>query len=311
MCAMFQSFINKLASLPLASRRRFLKAYLDIPFLHQRSLGATELIMDVLRMGRQEANAVDRQMFYQDALHTLEWLALARRSVPQLDADEQHVKIANPGVFERLSAEGGTVILAPFHMGTYPLGIASVLRRYFFNRPVLVIRAQEDLEMENLVIRRIENLTSGLMVIKHDDNLKLFEGVRHVANGGVIICFADLPATYGAPAEVELFGELSQIAFGLDGLARLTRGCVVPMGVISNMAGDTVVTGQPFEVGRKERNARSEVAKLIVDSLQEFINHDPSQWHMWFRLDEYALPDEEDAIVHHDSNLETYRSEVA
>lgn len=287
--------VRALAALPLPLRRRLLRTIWQGGALVRPGMarfGIEGLIGRSLRTGRGDARRIDREMHFHDKLQDLEWVAAAFRSKDEMISEAGSIAVEDVGLFARLAATGEPVILAPIHMGNFPLGLAHLLHRFFDGRRLLVLRAREDLPVWDVAMRRLGEVASELRIVNIADKASFVEAMRFARNkGAVTICFSDLPATYGTPAEVELFGEPASIAFGLDALARMVKGVVVPVAVQSAVDGDLVVAGQPFEVETNSQGERARLAGLMARQLERFVYAAPAQWHMWTRLHEFRIVD--------------------
>ena len=58
--------------------------------------------------------------------------------------------------------------------------------------------------------------------------------------GAVIVTFVDLPAQYGGPTNVDLFGQPATLGIGIDSLARVVGATVAPLCVSSSTRGTSL-----------------------------------------------------------------------
>ncbi|WP_288587907.1 hypothetical protein [uncultured Methylobacterium sp.] len=288
----------RLAGLPLAWRRRVLRSVLAARGLAARLRGRTDeagfaaTFESVLRLPRREALRLSRKAARHDVASEIEWCALHRRPVAAILRDVARVSVAEPAVMERVAASGRPVILAPLHMGAYVLGLAALMVRYFPGRPMLVLRQRDDMVMETQVIERLREIDVDVRFLNVSERGDFLSAIRFAQKGAVIVVFCDLDPSYGAPAEMPMFGRPFRFAFGTDTLARLTGATVVPLATTMDDDGDTVGIGRPFEVRGSAPEERAAVADIMRRHLQAAIAARPEQWHLWPMLADY-LPSSE------------------
>lgn len=286
-----------LANLPLGSRRRLLRAALIGRGLLDRiggrpqGLGLAEMFQTVLRLPRREALRLDREALRHDLASELEWCALYGRSLPAILRDVARVRIEEPDMFERIAATGRPVILAPLHMGSYVLGLAATMVRYFPGRPMLILRQRDDMAMETHVIQRLREIDIDVRFLNVSERADFLSAVRFAQKGAVIVVFCDLPPDYGAPAAMPMFGQPLSFAFGTDTLARLTGATVVPWATRMETGGDLVRIGRPFEVRGSSPEERADAAAIMRRHIQSSITAAPEQWHLWPTLVNYLPSD--------------------
>lgn len=285
---------RRLASLPLATRRRLLRGVwlARTTFRAEAGLALNDTLRHALRLSSREARRLDREIAFHDTLTELEWLALLVRSTDQLVADSFRVETEGAATLTRAAASGAPVILAPLHMGNYVFGLAATMRTFFPGRRMLILRARDDHEADTRVMERIREIGIEMRFLQVSDKASYAEAVRFVRQGAVVIYFVDLPPSYGGAVDVDLFGRPMQIALGIDSLARVANATVVPISVTSSLAGDRVNVGRAFEVADVGRAERLRIAGLIARHVGSAILRAPGQWHFWPRLSEFApLPD--------------------
>ncbi|MGX7705884.1 LpxL/LpxP family acyltransferase [Methylobacterium sp. Gmos1] len=279
----------QLASLPLVWRRRALRALVAgrRVLSGDKGDGFSATFESVLRLPRREALRRSRQAAHHDIASEIEWCALHRRPIAAIRRDIERVRVADPEVMERVAATGRPVILAPLHMGAYVLGLAALMLRHFPGRPMLVLRQRDDMAMETEVIERLRETGADMRFLTVGNRADFLSAVRYAQKGAVIVTFCDLDASYGAPAEMPMFGLPFRFAFGTDTLARLTGATVVPLATTMDDHGDTITLGRPFEVRGTASEERAHVAGIMRRHIQAAIAARPEQWHLWPMLADY------------------------
>ncbi|QRE74012.1 hypothetical protein [Methylobacterium aquaticum] len=279
----------RLASLPLAWRRRALRALVASRRLLGRDKGDgfAATFESVLRLPRREALRLSREAVHHDVAAEIEWCALHKRPIAAIQRDIDRVTVSDPAVMERVAAAGRPVILAPLHMGAYVLGLAALMLRYFPGRPMLILRQRDDMAMETEVIERLREVDVDVRFLTVGERSDFLSAVRFAQKGAVVVVFCDLDPSYGAPAEMPMFGLPFRFAFGTDTLARLTGATVVPVATTMDDHGDTVGLGQPFEVRGNAPEERAQVAGIMRRHIQAAIAGRPEQWHLWPMLADY------------------------
>jgi len=283
--------VHSMAMMPLPLRRQVLRAHWRSEIAMRRSFGygLTDILQRSLRVPRREAQALDREIVFHDRLQDLEWYCAAVRRIAQLEADDRHVRVDSPDLIARLAEEGRPVVLAPLHMGVFSLAVMHLAHHYFRGRRILILRAREDHETDSAAMRRLKEIASEFRFLNVKDRSEFAPAMRFAREGALVICFLDLPAAYGNPADITLFGRPARIALGVDAISRMLEAVVVPMAVRSGLDGDEVLTGEPFEVADGSKAERNAVAARIARCMQRFVHHDPAQWHMWGRLHEFEV----------------------
>jgi lauroyl/myristoyl acyltransferase len=283
------SLVKSIARLPLRQRRLALRIIWKVSLARRKDVGfgLEPFLAKRLRVGAAEARRLALEHDFHDHLQILEWFATGTRSDAQLETDSRLINVREPGLAERIADGGQTVILAPLHMGMYPMGITYVVWRFFRGRRVLVLRAREDVEENNVAMERLRAVASELMLLNTRAESDFMEAMRFARKGAVVISLIDLPQSYGSPADTTLFGEPASIALGIETMARMLKSVVLPMAVISRIHGDDVAFGEPFEVWQSSREERSALALRIGRQIERFVRLAPEQWHMWTRIDEF------------------------
>ncbi|MBY0299622.1 MAG: hypothetical protein K2X71_26915 [Methylobacterium sp.] len=282
-----------LARLPLRWRRRALEAALAARSLRLRlsgradGLGLAEMFQAILRLPRREALRLDRAALHHDLVAEVEWRALHTRSLPAILRDLDLVRVDRPELLRRAASTGRPVILAPLHMGSYVLGLASLMVRFFPGRPMLVLRQRDDMAMETQVIERLREIGTEIRFLNVSVRADFLSAVRFAQKGAVVVVFCDLPPAYGAPAAMPMFGRPFSFAFGTDTLARLTGALVVPCATTIERDGDLIQIGQPFEVRSSAPEERAEAARIMARHIRAALTARPEQWHLWSTLGEY------------------------
>jgi len=238
--------------------------------------GVEEILKYVLHLSNSEAARIDKEIVYQDMIARAEWGAVLKRSWQGLESDSASIHFPERGVLEQASRSGKPVIFAPIHMGCYVLPFARIMLDHFENRRMLILRAREDRPDETLAMQRISEIGIDMHFLNVNEKQKYLEAVRFAKDGAVIVSFADLPASYGGPERVTLFGKPIQLAMGVASLARLTGAAVIPMAVHSSVDGDVVDIGRPFESYQKGPAEKARIASImrrhIEDSVRETSN---------------------------------------
>ncbi|MCD2172422.1 LpxL/LpxP family acyltransferase [Rhizobium sp. C4] len=280
-----------LASLPLPYRRRLLRLgwKLSLPFRRDVGFGLEAILEQRLRVGRAGARAIAVEHDFQDYLQQIEWLASTIRPIDAMVAESDRVRVSDHHLAQRIADSGQSVILAPMHMGIFPLGVSHMLWRYFKGRRLLILRAREDHAINNLAMDRLKAVAGEIRILNTRNPADFMDAMRYAREGAVVVSLIDLPRTYGVPASVSLFGMPAAIALGLDSMARMLKAVVMPMAVHSHLDGDEIVLGQPFEVAETNPAARAELAADLARQIEAFIRPAPAQWHMWTRIDEFYL----------------------
>jgi len=280
-----------LAALPLPYRRRLLRLgwKLSLPFRRDVGFGLEPILEQRLRVGREGARQIAVEHDFHDYLQQLEWLASATRSVDALVAETHYTRVSDHNLAQRIADSGQPVILAPMHMGIFPLGVSYMLWRYFNGRRLLVLRAREDHAINNLAMDRLKAVASEIRILNTRNTAEFMDAMRYARQGAVVVSLIDLPRGYGVAAPVSLFGMPSAIALGLDSMARMLKAVVMPMAVHSHLNGDEIILGQPFEVADTSPAARDDLARDLARQIEAFIRPQPAQWHMWTRIYEFDL----------------------
>ncbi|GJE78206.1 LpxL/LpxP family acyltransferase [Methylorubrum suomiense] len=293
-----QAFV---AGLPLPARRRVLRASWRarriLPGTLQGSgrMGIDTVLERTLRVSRADSLRLDAEAVFSDNLVELEWLALLNRSHDDIRDDLRHVRIPDQGLIERVAASGRPVILAPLHMGCFALPFAGLIHAVFRGRRMLILRAREDHAIDTQVMQRINEAGVEMRFLNVRHKQDFIDAIRFARSGSVIVSFLDLPASYGVAADTTLFGRPARLAMGIDGLARLTEGTVLPLCVTSDVQGDTVHVGQPFEVADNSVETKRRVTEDVRRHIEASVLRAPQQWYMWPRLDEF-LSDAPDPV---------------
>lgn len=291
--------IRQLARLPLAVRRRALRMawWATLPFRKDVGFDLEPAAEKYLRIGAGPARRFALEHDFQDKLLIMEWLASADRTLAQMIEDVKGTTVSDPGLAERLAASGDVVILAPMHMGVFPIGISFVVWKYFQGRRLLVLRARDDLAANNAAMDRLREIAGDFRILNTHKEEEFVDAMRYARKGAVVISLLDLPETYGSPAETRLFGERAAIALGLDAMARMLKGVVLPMTVRSQLGRDEIVFGHPFEVSKTANDNREDLALAIGRQIEDFVTLAPEQWHMWTRVLEFFPPRREGTIA--------------
>jgi lauroyl/myristoyl acyltransferase len=281
--------LSEISRLPLKTRRRALRAVWRAARVTGRLpvYGVEEILKYVLRVSNYEAARIDREIVYQDMIARAEWDAVLKRSWQGLENDSHAIHFPERAVLEQASRSGKPVIFAPIHMGCFVLPFARIMIDHFENRRMLILRAREDRPDETLAMRRLLEIGIDMRFLNVHEKQKYLEAVRFAKDGAVIVSFADLPASYGGPERVNLFGKPIQLAMGVASLARLTGATVIPMAVHSSVDGDIVDIGRPFESYQKSPAEKARIASIMRRHIEDSVRETPEQWHMWPRFNEF------------------------
>lgn len=280
------------AAMPLDWRRRALRAYWRTECVTGRAsrFGLMPTFRSVLRLSRAEAARLDREVAYHDLVSAAEWATLLRRSRSALHRDAARIAIRDGAVLERLARSRQPIILAPLHMGCFALPFAKIMRDFFVDRSMLILRAREDRPEDTAAMRRISEIGVEMRFLNVRDKKAFADAVKFARDGAVIVNFVDLPASYGGPAAVRLFGRPAQLAMGIGSLARLTEATVVPLAVHSAMRGDVVQLGRPFQSLESGPEEKARVGDLVRRHIETNVLAHPEQWQMWSRFAEFLDP---------------------
>lgn len=285
--------LSDISRLPLKVRRRALRVLWRASCVTGRLpvYGVEEILKYVLHLSNSEAARIDKEIVYQDMIARAEWGAVLKRSWQGLESDSASIHFPERGLLEQASRSGKPVIFAPIHMGCYVLPFARIMLDHFENRRMLILRAREDRPDETLAMQRISEIGIDMHFLNVNEKQKYLEAVRFAKDGAVIVSFADLPASYGGPERVTLFGKPIQLAMGVASLARLTGATVIPMAVHSSVEGDVVDIGRPFESYQKGLAEKARIASIMRRHIEDSVRETPEQWHMWPRFNEFLEPE--------------------
>jgi KDO2-lipid IV(A) lauroyltransferase len=248
-------------------------------------------------MSSSEADRLQREVWFQDLIATVGWSTLLQIDRASFERDVEAISIPDEAVISQIARDGKPVMLAPLHMGSFALAFARIMRDHFADRPMLILRARQDRVEETQVMRRISELGIDMRFLNVAEKQTYLDAVRFARQGAVIVCFADLPASYGSPEPVTLFGQRCELALGFASLARVTAATVVPIAVHSSVAGDSVRIGRPFESWKSGPDERTRVAAHIARHIEASVLSQPEQWHMWPRLSEYLAPLDQSPVL--------------
>jgi phosphatidylinositol dimannoside acyltransferase len=281
--------LSDISRLPLKVRRRALRVLWRASRVTGKLpvYGLEEILRYVLHLSNSEAARIDKEIVYQDMIARAEWGAVLKRSWQGLESDSASIHFPERGVLEQASRSGKPVIFTPIHMGCYVLPFARIMLDHFENRRMLILRAREDRPDETLAMQRISEIGIDMRFLNVNEKQKYLEAVRFAKDGAVIVSFADLPASYGGPERVTLFGKPIQLAMGVASLARLTGATVIPMAVHSSVEGDIVDIGRPFESYQKGPAEKARIASILRRHIEDSVRETPEQWHMWPRFNEF------------------------
>lgn len=285
------TLFSRIARLPLRQRRAALRLWWHVEKArgHVPGFGLADTFARLLRLPMREALETDREAVFHDWLASLEWLSLVDRPLEEIRRDIDRVEIDDEALFARLASWDKPILLAPLHMGCYPLGLARLMNTHFRGRKMLILRGRDDREAETHVMRRISELGCEMRFLQVKEKSQFLGAVRYARDGAVIVSFIDLPASYGTPCDVSLFDQPARIALGIDAFARLADATIVPLAVTSGLKCDTVRVGHPFDVPDGSPQTRAMVARTFVKHITTTVADHPAQWHMWQRIEEFMV----------------------
>jgi phosphatidylinositol dimannoside acyltransferase len=281
--------LTDVARLPLKIRRRALRLWWRaVQVTGQMPVfGVENILKYVLHLSNSEARRIEHEIVYQDLIAMAEWAAILKRSRQGLEKDFDAISFSDSGVLEQAARSGNPIIFTPIHMGCFVLPFARIMVEHFADRRMLILRAREDRPDETRAMQRVSDFGIEMRFLNVNDKQKYLDAVRFAKEGAVIVSFADLPASYGAPASVDLFGKPIQLAMGIVSLARLTDATVIPLAVHSSVDGDVVNIGRPFETYQKGPAEKARIAAIMRRHIEDSIRESPEQWHMWPRFHEF------------------------
>jgi KDO2-lipid IV(A) lauroyltransferase len=281
--------LSDISRLPLRVRRRALRLLWSTVRVTGKLpvFGVENILKYVLHLSNSEARRIEHEIVYQDMIAIAEWGAVLKRSRHGLERDFDAISFPDRGVLEQASRSGSPVIFAPMHMGCFVLPLARIMLDHFADRRMLILRSREDRPEETRAMQRISEFGIEMRFLNVNAKQKYLDAVRFAKDGAVIVSFADLPASYGGPERVNLFGKPIQLAMGIVALARLTEATVIPLAVHSSVDSDVVNIGRPFECYQKGPAEKARIASILRRHIEDNIRETPEQWHMWPRFDEF------------------------
>ena len=281
--------LSDVSRLPLRARRRMLRLFWSTLRLTGKlpELGVDNILKYALHLSASEAMRIEREIVYQDMIVAAEWAAILKRNRQGLERDSETISFPEYDLLEQASQSGKPLIFAPIHMGCFALPFARIMFDHFRGRRMLILRAREDRPEETLAMQRVSEIGVDMRFLNVNDKQNYFDAVRFAKDGAVIVTFVDLPASYGGPARVNLFGKPARLAMGIGSLARLIEATVIPLSVHSSVGGDVVNVGRAFETYMKGPEEKARVATIVRRHIEDSIRPSPEQWHMWPRLNEF------------------------
>lgn len=287
---LFEGTLTRLARLPLPVRRPlFRAAWSALPKDQFGSLAGWQGQFETtMRYSQRDARRLAAQARYYDVLALVEWAQFRFRSLDTLlQSDAQLVRFTNEDALARLAAEGRGLILAPLHMGAYVLSLARIMQKHFQGRRVLIFTRQVDDGEGSNILRRLGEVGCDVRLVGVNDKAAYVDALRFARRDAVIICFVDLPAAYGVPAETSLFSKPARLGLGVDTLARACNAPIVPLSMNSFLRFELVKVGQPFEVKDPSPEERQRVVSLVCRHIETSVREAPAQWHLWPRFNEF------------------------
>ena len=285
-----ESLFVRLGKMPLRQRRPLLRSAWQVAAATGNAPTETvkPQLEHILRLPSREALRVAKSADYLDMLSMLEWAACHYQPRDEMIKDSDLVQVENEAAVQRLSGEQRPIIFAPIHAGAYIFSIVTLIYRHFRGRRILVLR-NKTTEVDSIIIKRVTEIGSEVRFMFTQDKGSFVDALRYARRDAIIVCFVDLPASYGEPYDIELFGRPARIALGIEKLARACNAPILPIASRSHNLFESLVVRRPFEVGDDSARTRDRVAGLIRSHIEASVIEAPSQWHMWPRISEYLV----------------------
>lgn len=234
-----------------------------------------------------KARAIALEGIFQDLLFSLEWATLATRPFSDLVKDAKHVSVAKTSQFDYyLNCK--SLILATLHSGCYHIAIAYLVRTYFPNRKILIIKnfALSDQEFQS--IDRFSKLGFDVRVFTNEAKSEFFDMLRCLKDGSVLFILSDLPKSYGKYSKVEFFDSNAYISDGIIDLSNICKAPILFFSVESGVNGDVIISDFILDVSNQKRNlSRAMMSEKISSFVTDEVRKNPHQWQMWNRINEY------------------------
>ena len=285
-----QKIESWLAYMPMRVRRYILRTLFSILKAFGRfkvSYAEVVQIAQALRVPAWKAHAIAVEAIFQDILFSMEWAALASRSFDQLSEDAKYVSVEDASQFEWYS-RSKSIILATLHSGCYHIAIAYLIKTYFHDRKIIIIKNFSLTGQELETIERFKFLGFDVKVYTNEAKNEFFDMLRFLRSGAVLFILSDLPKSYGKSSKVEFLDSYACISDGIIDLSNICKAPILFFRVKSSASGDIIASDFCIDMSNaiqiKDRHLMSErISSFITKEIQ----NNPHQWQMWSRLDEY------------------------
>lgn len=216
-----------------------------------------------------------------------DWGALAYRSRPGLLKDLARVK--TEGVDQPVEhSDDRTVILAGIHAGSLPIAISWLIQHRFPGWPVLVIKTRHGDTEEVTASTRWPALGIDIRFATLENGRARASALLSARRRTLVVCMADMPRTYGRERRGKLFWRWASLASGAVDLARLCNGRLLLFSSEARLSCDVLRFSGPHDAARTADEALQLNATVEAWVSSEIIAR-PGQWHLWDRIDEFAL----------------------
>ena len=249
-------------------------------------------IAQALRIPIWKARTVAVEAIFQDLLFSLEWAALASRSFDQLSNDAKFVTVEDDSQFEWYS-NSKSLILATLHSGCYHIAIAYLVKTYFPDRKIIIIKNFALTGQELQTVNRFQLLGFNVKVFTNEAKNEFFDMMRQLKEGAVLFILADLPRSYGKSSKVEFLDSYADLADGIIELSTICRAPILFFGSKTDVTGEKIFSDTILNQSNAVNNVnRSVMAGHISSFVTKAIKNNPHQWQMWSRVDEYYCKEE-------------------
>lgn len=293
-----QKIENWLAHMPMRARRYTLRALFSTLKIFGRFKVSYVEVMQIaqaLRIPIWKAHAIAVEAIFQDILFSLEWAALASRSFDQLSKDAKYVSVEDSSQFEWYS-KSKSIILATLHSGCYHIAIAYLVKTYFYDRKIIIIKNFSLTEQELETIEHFKLLGFDISVYTNEVKNEFFDMLRSLRSGAVLFILSDLPKSYGKSSKVEFLDSYAHLSDGVIDLSNICKAPILFFGVKSNASGDVIFSDFSIDISNGihilDRNV---ISRRISHFITKEIQKRPHQWQMWSRLDDYYCT--EDSVL--------------
>lgn len=298
-----QKIESWLASKPLRLRRRTLR----VLFVLLKTVGYFKPpyeevvhIAQALNVPIWKAHAIALESIFQNLLFSMEWAALAVRSFDDLLKDAKYVSVESMFQFESC-LDSKSLICTTLHSGCYHIAIAYLIKKYFNDRKILIIKNFALSEQEFQAIDRFLKLGFDVRVFTNETKGDFVDMLRCLKEGAVLFMLSDLPRSYGKSTKVEFLDSYADLADGIIDLSKICGAPILFFGVKTNIDGDAIFSDFVLDqLNQKRSMTRRLMAEKISSVVSKEIRHQPHQWQMWSRINEYYCIDDRDSICLND-----------